>query len=163
LYDAQKGEKKSMRKTEMTEKQLQERTTVIEMLTTSGWTGPLEADRFERGRLCDPETRMKYQSETVSLEVDYLAETPSIMLSVYATQGESMDLSIDYEDRLQEILAPIISFQDSISSENFKEPLRKLLQLCPSTTYLGRGDEFIKLIDEDSNHDENRNDTSTDR
>lgn len=55
-----------MRKTEMTEKQLQERTTVIEMLTTAGWTGPLEADRFERGRLCDPETRMKYQSETVS-------------------------------------------------------------------------------------------------
>jgi len=74
-----------------------------------------------------------------------------------------MDLSIDYEDRLQEILAAIISFQDSISSENFKEPLRKLLQVCPSTTYLGRGDEFIKLIDEESNHDENRNDTSTDR
>ncbi len=90
-----------MRKTEMTEKQLQERTTVIEMLTTTGWTGPLEADLFERGYYCDPEARMEYQNETVSLEVDYLAETPSIMLSVYGSQGESMNLSIDYEDKLQ--------------------------------------------------------------
>jgi hypothetical protein len=152
-----------MRKTEMTEKQLQERTTVIEMLTTAGWTGLLEDDLFERGRLCDPEARMEYQNETVSLEVDYLAETPSIMLSVYGSQGESMNLSIDYEDKLQEILTAIISFQDSISPQNFKEPLRKLLKVCPSTTYIEREDGFVKLIDAESNYDENRNDTSKDR
>lgn len=147
----------------MTEKQLQQRTAVIEMLMTAGWTGLLEDDLFERGRLCDPEARMEYQNETVSLEVDYLAETPSIMLSVYGTQGESMNLRIDYEDKLQEILTAIIYFQNSISPQNFKEPLINILQVCPSTIYIEREYGFVKLIDAESNYDENRNDTSKDR
>jgi hypothetical protein len=43
------------------------------------------------------------------------------------------------------------------------EILKKLLQVCPSTTYIEREEGFVKLIDAESNHDENRNDTSTDR
>ncbi len=42
-----------MRKIEMATRQLQERSTVIQMLLIAGWKGPVDAEMFEKGRLCD--------------------------------------------------------------------------------------------------------------
>jgi hypothetical protein len=133
------------------------------MLFNSGWEGPVDAEMFEKGRLCDPEARMEYQNnKKMNLELDYLAESHLIMLSIYGKFGESMDIGIYFEDKLQELIEIIISFQDEISSSNYKEYLRKILKIFPSNTYIARGEGFVQLTDKEVNHNvENRDDSTT--
>jgi hypothetical protein len=133
------------------------------MLLNSGWKGPLDAEMFEKGRLCDPEARMEYQNnKKMNLEIDYLAESHLIMLSIYGKFGEAMDIGIYFEDKLQELIEIIISFQDEISSSNYKEYLRRILKIFPFNTYIARGEGFVQLTDKEVDHNvEDRDDSTT--
>jgi hypothetical protein len=150
-----------MRKSEMSEKQLHDRSTVIQILVGAGWRGSVDVEMFEKGRLCDPEARMKYESKMLSLEVDYLAESQLIMLSISKRSGERMDIAVYFQDQLEEILEAIISFQDSISLDNYKENIKKILQICPDNVYMAKGEKFVKLTDRDANNAEVGNDRAT--
>lgn len=147
----------------MTTKQLKERSTIVDMLLTSEWNGSVDFEMFEKGRLCDPEVRMEYQNnKNMNLELDYIAKSNLIMFSIYGKTGETIDIAIYFEDKLQELLETIISFQDEISSINYKKCLKKIIKIFPSNTYIARGEGFVQLTDKGVNYNvEDRDDPTT--
>ncbi len=129
-----------MPKKEITEKELEEQSTIIQRLTDAGW------NQTERGTVFKT-ANMEYQNKTMQLEVDYGYEKDSFYFLLYDHEGKGVDLIIYFEDKLQQLLDTIISFQDEISPNNYREHIRKILSVC-SSTYLDTGDEPVPLIDD---------------
>jgi hypothetical protein len=137
-----------MRKSEMTPAQIEERSTVVELLGRAGWTGSLDHEMFEKGRYCDPEASMEYRNAFgMHLEVDYLAESRWLMLSVRGDGEEMLDVGICFGDQLTAVLAQIIAAQDQVSPSRYKELLRQLLSIVPSGVLIASGNGFVPLTD----------------
>lgn len=132
----------------MTEKQLQERSVIIKTLAVAGWEEVTDNEVFEKGLWCDPEAAMEYENKTMSVELEYDAKDHSIYLSIYEFSGKGIDITIYYQDKLEEILKKIISFQDEISSENYKNHIRKILQ-SNIPIYVGIDEKVFELTDEE--------------
>ena len=111
----------------MTEKQLQERSVIIKTLAEAGWEKVTDNEAFEKDLWCDPEAAMEYENKTMSIELEYDAKDHSIYLSVYDFFGKGIDITIYFQDKLEEILNTLISWQDEISSENYKNHIGKIL------------------------------------
>lgn len=140
-----------MRKTEMTEKQLQDRSLIIKTLAAAGWEEVTDNEVFEKGLWCDPEAAMEYENKTMSIELEYDAKDNSIYISIYEFSGKGIDLTIYYQDKLEEILKTIISFQNEISSENYRYHIRKVLQ-SNIPIYVGVDEKVFQLTDEEGDN-----------
>jgi hypothetical protein len=134
-----------MRKAEMTDNQLQNRTTIIEVLSHAGWIGRETNKLFEEGWWFDAEAVMDYQSNEVGLILQYCAEDNSIDFSI--NEGsKGLDFIIKIKDNLSEILSIIISFQESISLKNYKQYIRKILN-TGQMVYIILNDEPVEISD----------------
>jgi hypothetical protein len=129
-----------MPKKKITEKELDEQSTIIQRLTGAGWK------QTERGTVFKT-ANMEYQNKTMQLEVDYGYEKDSFYFSLYDHEGKGIDLIIYFEDKLKQLLDTVISFQDEISPNNYREYIRRILSVC-SSTYLDMGDETVPLVDD---------------
>jgi hypothetical protein len=146
-----------MRKSEMTDNQIQERTMVVQLLAQAGWNESAENRNFDKGRWVNYEARMEYRSSEMDLAVEYrandeLISTRRLDLLIYGRAGEGIELMIYPDGSVEKLLRTIISFQDVISTNNYKQHVRNVLHLCPST-YVYREDVednhgVVKLVDD---------------
>lgn len=144
-----------MRKSEMTEKQLQERRKFIDILVVAGWEETIKNKLFERGLWLNEEASMEYHSQDMSLAVGYSGNKDVIYLSIENALGIGVSLTIYFEDKLTQLLDAIISFQDKITSANYKMCIRKILQICP-LTYADLDEEGVMLLLVDNGGDFNQ-------
>ena len=138
-----------MYKSEMTEKQLQDRSMIIEKLAIAGWKGTVKNELFQRGLWLDEEASMDYQNQNMNLSVGYSAKEKAVYLTMEDVVGRGVNLTIYFNGNLKELLETIMSIQDKISSETYKICIREILRICPSTyLYSTEKEQMIKLVDD---------------
>src|SRR5512147_1957439 len=98
-----------MRKSEMTEQQLQERTTTIQLLSRAKWSDLSTGNWFERNMDFEPEASMEYHGKFLGLQVDYVAKNHSLIFSLQNRDGSSIEFDLYFENALKKILESIIS------------------------------------------------------
>ncbi len=125
----------------MTEQQRHDTALIMEVLQQAGWS---KTDRATVFGVAD----LTYQNET--LEVGMVYEWTDNLRYFHITHTtQELSLAIAFETNLQELLQLVVSFQDQMSSDNFRSYIRALLNLCPST-YVDTGDELIPLKDDEA-------------
>ena len=74
-----------------------------------------------------------------------------IDFGIYEQAGNGLDIVIHFDEKLEELLNTIISFQDIISPSNYKKHIRQIMKVCPNVdAVLGeQGEQIIPIIDED--------------
>ncbi|MCP4359808.1 MAG: hypothetical protein GY796_17510 [Chloroflexi bacterium] len=124
-----------MRKSEMTEDQLEERRFVLDKLIKADWSDMTVGDWFEKDFWAAIEASMNYDNGNVVLQVDYIAKNRTIDFKIGNYFGERILLTIFFQNKLREIVDTIISFQDEITTENYDEHLTEIVRVCPEGTF----------------------------
>lgn len=120
-----------MKKSEMSQAQLRDRTGFVDALTKAKWRGTLFNEQFEEGLWVSPEASMEFSSSTISLRFDFVAEDPRLILYIDSPDGKELGLVFRCLDRVEALLKAVIGMQDSISPSNIKEKTPELLAACP--------------------------------
>jgi len=120
-----------MKKSEMNEGQLRDRTHFVEALTKAGWRGSLFNEQFDEGLWVSPEASMEFSSSTISLRFDFVAKDPRLILYIDSPEGKELGLIFRCLERMEALLMAVIGMQDSIAPSNIKEKTPQLLEACP--------------------------------
>ncbi len=137
-----------MRKQEMSPRQLQERTLIVESLLAAGWKAPSnENEMFDEGLWVLREAVMHYNGPEVSLNVFYRSDEGVIYLEFEMPDESMIELKMDVKARLRELLGIITSFQDKLTQVNYKEHIRSLMAVCENIYVMTEGENFIRLTE----------------
>ena len=135
-----------MRKSEMSEKQLQQRSLLVETLEAAGWRGSNFNRNFDQGLWSSPEASMNYSGGSMSLRLDLLFEDPRMILYLTSKGGKSLGLVFKCEDRQKQLLDAIVGMQDSLTPENVKTKTVDFLAVCPNVFKISSsGDKLIPV------------------
>ena len=110
---------------------------IIKRLSAAGWHQTIKGEALGRAEL-------EYDNGKISLLVDQGAEHGWLDLSIYDESDEGSDFSLQCPGKLNEVLDLIITFQDKISFDNYKEFLRELVKVADVYVDAG-GDDFVPL------------------
>ncbi len=135
-----------MRKTEMNEEQLKDRSFFVDKLGSAGWRGSNFNRNFDEGLWSSPEASMTYSNGTISLRLDSLFDDPRQILYIESRAGKSLGLVFKCPDRLNALLQAIVGMQDSIAPDNIKDKAEELLAVCPNMFKISAsGDKLIPV------------------
>lgn len=121
-----------MQKDELTDRQLQNREMIVERLTSAGWKGTASNRLFDKGKSARCEARMTFKNSTMKLTVTYFADKELVYFGLYDTLGKGVSIATNFENMLEEWLDLIISFQNELSSDNYKYYIEKIVKKFPS-------------------------------
>lgn len=113
---------------------------IIKTLTEAGWKKTLKAETVGKAE-------MEYDNGSVTLVVEPGSDPGWLDLSVFDRSDQGSDFSLDCKEKFTEALTTIISFQDKISFDDYKQYLTQLLQVCE--VYVDDGDDFVPLLEND--------------
>jgi hypothetical protein len=135
-----------MRKSEMNDKQLKERSFLVNTLSDAGWRGSNFNRDFDEGLWSSPEASMTYSNPTVSLRLDMSFDDPRQTLYIESSDGKSLGLVFKCPDRLNALMQAIIGMQDAIAPGNIKEKAEELLAVCPNMFKISAsGDQLLPV------------------
>jgi hypothetical protein len=135
-----------MRKSEMTEDQLRQRSLFVETLAAAGWRGTNFNRNFDQGLSSSPEASMTYANPRVSLRLDMAFADPRVILYVDAKSGKSLGLVFKCTARFESLLRVMTDMQDRIGPDNVKDEREHLLAVCPEMFQISReGDKLIPI------------------
>lgn len=72
-----------------------------------------------------------YANSTMTLELEYEPKKKRIYLAIYEIMGQGVDLILDHKKSPLALIKKIISFQDDISTDNYKDKIEELFKICP--------------------------------
>lgn len=136
-----------MRKSEMTQTQLEQRRLIVNELTATGWTPTVQEELFERDYWNQFEASFEFESATRYLGCDVAMEEEAVYLKISNKQDQFAYLMIKYEDKLQELLSKIVSLSTSEEPLRVKDEIFALVALFPKT-YICKDDEFYLIVDD---------------
>lgn len=134
-----------VKKSEMSQQQLEERETVVERLTRAGWEATAFNRLFDKGKSTRYEASMEYKGR-MDLTVTYEASKRVIDVGLYTRSGSGVDLVIQFKDKLRELLDYLISIQDTVDAKNYKDHIRQLLRICPEIYTPDRNDRLVPVL-----------------
>jgi hypothetical protein len=141
-----------MRKSELSEEQLQQRRFFVDTLADAGWRGSNFNRNFDLGLWSSPEASLTYSNGQMSLRLDLAFEDPRIIFYISSTSGKSLGLVFKCEDRHKSLLAAVIGMQDSITPENIKDKTEELAVVCPKLFKISAsGDKLLPVKSKISN------------
>lgn len=140
-----------MRKQEMSLRQLQQRTLIVERLFDAGWRpSSNEHEMFDEGLWVQCEAVMEYSGPEVSLEMFYRADQDAFYLSMNMPDESSIELKMDIDDHLDNLLGVLTSFQDKLTKANYKDYIRALMGVCKNLYVMNKEEIFVPLTDNNS-------------
>ena len=135
-----------MRKGEMNEEQLRQRSLFVNTLTTAGWSGSNFNRNFEEGLWSSPEASMTYSNPHQALRMDLSFEDPRLILYVSSPAGKSLGLVFKCLENQEQLLKVVIGMQDTIAQDNVKDKMKELVAICPNVFKISaRGDKLIPI------------------
>jgi hypothetical protein len=119
---------------------------LVKTLTDASWK---KTDRGEKlGK-----AEMEFNNGKVTLQMGTAFEPGQVAFAIFESPEEGSDFVLDCPDKLADVLKTVISFQNQISFDDYKQYLSQLVQVCPKT-YVDTGDDLVPLIDEDDDDDD---------
>jgi hypothetical protein len=73
-----------------------------------------------------------------------------IDVGLYTRAGKGVDLVIKFKDKLHELLSYMVSIQDVVDADNYKDHIRHLLRICPEIYTPDRNDRLIPVHGDDA-------------
>ncbi len=134
-----------MKKSEMSQEQLQERQTFIDTLSQVGWSGTQFNTLFEQDLWLDSEASMEYGNPKMELRLDYDCSKSSLTYYLDSKGGKSLELTIKFGKNLKAILDAITAHQDTISPANFRKKVLELLNVTPEIFIVTEDDQIVPL------------------
>ena len=138
-----------MRKKSMSKRQLSERALILEKLRAAKWKGTPINDRFEEGYMSFDEASMEYDGPSMSMRLNYHAETGSVYLSI-SSESKAIRLRIDHGDKIEPVLDAIVGFQDKVKPGTFRRYVSELLTICQSIFVNLDGKKWTPVVDSDA-------------
>lgn len=136
----------NVKKSQMTERQLSDRTLFVKTLANAGWRGTLFNEHFDSGLSGSPEASMEYSSKAMELRFDFEAKDPRLILYLDSPEGKSLGLVFRCPDQLDALLQAVIGIQDSVTAANIKKKSEELLSACPEMFKISAsGDKEIRV------------------
>src|SRR3954453_7811587 len=133
---------------DLNDQQRSDREAVVETLERAGWEGTINQQIVDQGMPFEFQASLEYDgNEQMSLMAQYDAEEPALELTIEAPRGELV-LSIEPGGKLQQLLDLIVSFQDKISPDNFREYIDKILDVAPEV-FVDRGEDGMHPLVKD--------------
>jgi len=135
-----------MKKSEMNESQLRDRTLFVDTLSRAGWQGTLFNEQFDEGLWTAPEASLEFSSKAMQMRFDFEAEDPRVILYLDSPEGRSLGLVFRCIDRLAPLLKAVIAVQDTINAANIKRKSEEFLSACPNVFKISAsGDKEIPV------------------
>jgi hypothetical protein len=114
---------------------------LVKTLAGAGWKKTYRGEKLNK-----PE--MEFNNGEVTLQIGTRPDPGWITLAIFDEPEEGSDFALECPDNLADVLKTVISHQDKISFDDYKQFLSALVQVCPKT-YVDTGDDFVPLIDND--------------
>jgi hypothetical protein len=118
---------------------------LVKTLSDAGWKKTLRGEKLGK-----PE--MEFNNGHVTLQIGTRPEPGWITFAIFDSPGEGSDFALECPDKLADVLKTVISFQNKISFDDYKQYLSQLVQVCPKT-YVDTGDDLVPLIGDDDDDD----------
>jgi hypothetical protein len=135
-----------MRKSEMTDEQVKNRSFFVDTLAKAGWQGSNFNQKFDRGLWASPEASMEYSNPAMDLRLDFVFEDPRIILYLDSKEGRTLGLVFKCEDRLKPLLDAVVGMQNTIGPGNIKAKSEDLLAACPKMFKISAsGDKLVPV------------------
>src|SRR6266567_146975 len=97
-----------MRKSEMNEEQLRQRSLFVDTLTNAGWRGSNFNRNFDEGLWSSPEASMTYSNPRLVLRMDLSFEDPRFILYISSPAGKSLGLVLKCLKNQEQLLRVVI-------------------------------------------------------
>jgi hypothetical protein len=114
---------------------------LVKTLADAGWKKTFRGEKLNK-----PE--MEFNNGKVTLQIGTRPNPGWMTLGIFDTPEEGSDFALECPDKLADVLKTVISFQNKISFDDYKQYLSELVQVCPKT-YVDTGDDLVPLLDED--------------
>lgn len=141
-----------VKKTDLNPAQLETRVKLVSSLSEGGWEGTAANLLFDQGKEVHFAARMEYENTKMSLSLSFDPTVNSIYLGLYELNNEQgIELVIHTEECLDEILPILVEMKDFVSSQNYKDYIRKMIKVCPriDTAIVDEeGEKLIPIIDD---------------
>jgi hypothetical protein len=135
-----------MRKSEMSQKQLEQRSLFVDTLANAGWRGSNTNRNFDEGLWTAVEASLTYSNQDISLRLDLSFEDPRVILYISSKQGKSLGLVFKCEDRQKDLLDAVVGMQDNLTADNVKNKMQELVIACPNVFKISlSGDKLIPV------------------
>lgn len=122
-----------------TEQQERNAKAILAILGAAGWR---PTDRAKVFGVAD----LTYENAAVQLEATY-EWTDDLLYFTMIADGLELPLAINFSAKLEDVLQALISLQDQISEDNFRDHVRSLLRVCPSM-FVDTGGALVPLQDD---------------
>lgn len=137
----------------MNNKQINERQLVVNLLGEAGWIETEHSKKFETEFWLYKEAVLDYDNTSMKMTVEYCAENEDLTYMMTDVTNMGIILRIVYGDKLAEILNLIVSFQNAITSDNYKRYIKKLINVSPKVSLdLGEEGGLTELVDDTNGH-----------
>lgn len=136
-----------MRKSEMSKRQLRERQIISEVLESAGWIRSEQHKLFDEGFWTFFEVNMSYRNNDLYLLFRFEASKESIYFSFDKPFVSSLTLHIKCLNNLGELLKAIVSIQDTLTLQNYKQQLDAIVKVCPEIyAAVGEDEKLVKIV-----------------
>jgi len=137
-----------MRKTEMSTVQLEQRALIVETLSAAGWKAPSnEIEMFDEGLWVGREAVLRYRGPALVLTMFYRADQAAMYFTFKFPDGRRFELKLEVNEKLEELLQAITSFQDKLDEANYREHIRGLMKISERILVSVDGENFVRLTD----------------
>jgi hypothetical protein len=110
--------------------QLDLRKQLIDMLSQAGWKGGVENERFERGDWVQNEMVMRCRPLEMALTMRLALEPQVLVFGFQAHDGRGATITMRCLDKSKALVNLILNFQQELTETNYRQELRKLMEIC---------------------------------
>ena len=118
---------------------------LVKTLGDAGWKKTHKGEQLGKAE-------MEFNNGKVTLQMGTTSEPGQITFSIFESPQEGSDFVLECPDKIGDVLKTVISFQNNISFDDYKQYLSQLVQVCPKTS-VDTGDDLVPLIEDDDNED----------
>ena len=135
-----------MRKSEMSQEQLQQRSLFVDTLANAGWRNSNTNRNFDEGLWTTVEAKLTYSNRDMSLELELSFENPRLIFHINSKEGKSLGLVFKCLDRQKDLLEAIVGMQDHLTTDNVKNKMQELVIVCPNVFKISAsGDKLLPI------------------
>jgi hypothetical protein len=140
-----------MRKSEMSQEQLRQRSLFVDTLANAGWRGSNTNRNFDEGLWTTVEASLTYSNRDISLELELSFENPRLIFRIHSKEGKNLGLVFRCEDRRKDLVEAIVGMQDNLTADNVKNKMQELVTICPNAFKISAsGDKLIPVSPKNS-------------
>lgn len=119
-----------MRKSELSQEQINRRREIISFLEFNGWSNSDEPNWFEKDVSFTNELMMIFKNESMNIELEYSFKSDELGLFLIDRKDKTeIYITLSPEENWNQILEVLIEFGNQLNSINFRDLIKSLIAI----------------------------------